>query len=124
MIKVTRNIWIPYIIFLVLVGGLLVIFIYLSALVPNEVFSQKKIQIIFILILIAPLLTQNTGNYLSLRFWKQTPVKFRILFINNLVLIILCYLIVCLVIVMFSINFLKSPIKQKIYAITKNSSNY
>ena len=39
---ITSNLWISYILVLVLLGGLLVIFIYVSLLVSNELFLKKS----------------------------------------------------------------------------------
>jgi NADH-ubiquinone oxidoreductase chain 6 len=37
------NFWVSYVLILVLLGGLLVIFIYVSLLAPNELFLKKNI---------------------------------------------------------------------------------
>ena len=49
-----RNLWVSYILILVILGGLLVIFIYISLLVSNEIFS-KKFTRVFILIILSSL---------------------------------------------------------------------
>nr|YP_009531190.1 NADH dehydrogenase subunit 6 [Ornebius fuscicerci]AXY63947.1 NADH dehydrogenase subunit 6 [Ornebius fuscicerci] len=42
------NFWYSYILFLIFLGGMLVIFIYMTSLTPNIMFSSQKINIIYI----------------------------------------------------------------------------
>lgn len=59
---ITSNLWLSYILILVLLGGLLVIFIYVSLLAPNELFKFKL-------------------NYLS---WLSILILFFLRFVFNL----------------------------------------
>ncbi len=113
----TSSAWLSYIIFLILVGGLLIIFIYLSALIPNEIFSFQKTCLIFFGSLLTPLFIEKK-IFSIFNTWKEIPLKFAQNHRNTLVILILIYILIRLFIVIFCTSSLKSPLKQKIYEIT------
>jgi len=61
--SINENFWFSYIIFLVFLGGILVIFIYITSLASNEIFSFSiKITSIFLTIFIFTLIITNLLN--------------------------------------------------------------
>lgn len=114
------SIWFSYILFLILVGGLLIIFIYLSALIPNEIFFSSPQFLYLALIFLSPIFysKKTTQSYSPL----DSPLNFRALMLEKNILWLLIYLLVTLVVSILLLNNLKTPLKQKIYApTTKNS---
>lgn len=114
--KIAPSSWLAYMLFLVFVGGLLVIFVYLSALIPNELFKTlKTAQLIFL----ATLLYSSFSLGKKLMRYEHSlspiPIKFRNIFINNVIILILIYLVIFLFVAINITRTLKSPIKQKIY---------
>jgi hypothetical protein len=116
--------WLAYVIFLIMVGGILIIFIYLSALVPNELFfTLSRIKFVFIPTLwiylfanISPSMPRTPNVLIS------PLLKFRHLRVDKTTIIVLIYLLLCIFVVIFLRNKLKTPIKIKTYDfITKNS---
>nr|YP_010586079.1 NADH dehydrogenase subunit 6 [Brachycentrus kozlovi]UZZ43815.1 NADH dehydrogenase subunit 6 [Brachycentrus kozlovi] len=45
----SQTFWMSYIMFLIFIGGLLVLFIYISSLIPNKILNFKKINIMTII---------------------------------------------------------------------------
>lgn len=109
--------WAAYVIFLIIVGGLLVVFSYVSSLIPNELFIFKKInrRLIYSLsiFLIAAcslifILEQNFSvkiNNLNI---------FGLFHFQKIILIILVYLLIALCVVVFFTNSFKYTFKNKI----------
>ena len=79
-----RTIWVSYTLILVLVGGLLVVFIYVALLASNELFEGITTKrILFVVILVSSVLfsafnfitielTRNSANQLELVKWGDT----------------------------------------------------
>nr|YP_009692251.1 NADH dehydrogenase subunit 6 [Anthonomus eugenii]QEH58456.1 NADH dehydrogenase subunit 6 [Anthonomus eugenii] len=61
------NYWFSYIIFLIMIGGMLVMFIYMTSLASNEKFIMPKFMLVFwfIMILILSLSMILSDNFLS-----------------------------------------------------------
>nr|QOL00852.1 NADH dehydrogenase subunit 6 [Phyllomimus sinicus] len=47
----TKTFWMSYILFLVFLGGMLVLFLYITSLAPNEKFSAPKLPLIIMIII-------------------------------------------------------------------------
>nr|QLY89899.1 NADH dehydrogenase subunit 6 [Ironoquia dubia] len=74
--------WMSYIMFLTFIGGLLVLFIYISSLTPNKIFilNYNKIIMIFLLIISVMFLMKIYPILLNL---EMTPLSNPMKFINN-----------------------------------------
>nr|UJG45251.1 NADH dehydrogenase subunit 6 [Nemotaulius punctatolineatus] len=74
--------WMSYIMFLTFIGGLLVLFIYISSLTPNKIFylNYKKIMLIFFLIILFTLFIQIQPILFNL---EMTPLSYSMKFINT-----------------------------------------
>lgn len=120
--SIQASIFIRYIIFLIIVGGLLVVFRYLSALIPNETFRQTSLLLI-VLVFRVRLITSiktlphfnNITNHLE---------NFSILQRNKLIIITLSYIILILCLVIRLSSYIKSPLKRNTYDFTKNAPYY
>lgn len=133
---ISSTFWFSYILFLVFIGGILILFIYISSLSPNEkiTFNSKiliKIFTIIIRILIFLLFDKSfwlltttneinkqdlltnliNENYINLSKLYETP--------NNLITILLIiYLLLTLVVVVKITNSFIGPLRQKTYEQT------
>jgi len=116
----SSSMWFFYITFLILIGGLLIVFIYLSAIIPNEIFLNKKVRLVFVFFSVIPIsfLYKNSPLLLSK---VDLPSKFSLLHMPKTLLLIFFYLIFVLTLVIYLSNILSTPLKQKIYDTTKNS---
>lgn len=122
----TNHRWAAYVIFLIIVGGLLVVFSYVSSLIPNELFIFKKINrrlaySLFIFIAVAySLIFALDQNFLT----KINNLNiFGLFHFQKIILIILVYLLIALCVVIFFTNSFKYTFKNKITYdfLTKNT---
>nr|QLY90159.1 NADH dehydrogenase subunit 6 [Micropterna lateralis] len=74
--------WMSYIMFLTFIGGLLVLFIYISSLTPNKIFylNYKKILLIFFIFLLILFFIQIQPILMNL---EMTPLSYLNKFINT-----------------------------------------
>lgn len=104
--------WLAIIIFLIFMGGLLVIFTYLSALVPNEVYF---LNIVWILLIINPLFT--------LKFWESKPLSNQNTTLSSIIRLnetsriyfFLLYLLLALIVTIILSQKIKNPLNQNRY---------
>ena len=111
-----RTMWVSYTLVLVLVGGLLVVFIYVALLASNELFERITTKrILFVVILSSGVLfstfnfftielTRNSANHLEyLRWGDTTPMQWLTAFysseLGSLTLFLAFYLLFTLIIV-------------------------
>ena len=117
--SIIENIWIIYIVFLIFLGGLLIIFVYLSALIPNEIIIIKNPLPILILlsIIIIIIRLRNPYNYNVL---DQNEIRrFSHEFRRTLLISIILYLLASLFSIIFLCEKRKSPAKSNSYDFTK-----
>lgn len=127
VIHFSHNSWIAYLIFLIFLGGLLIIFVYLSALIPNEVFSPSFSQSIssLLLIFLILLMCSNVRKLKTETSITKAVSEYSRLFYENIFLFIIIYLFVCLTTTMFITSKYKTPIKGFFYdKYTKNPPSY
>lgn len=109
-----ENRWLRYILFLIFLGGLLIIFIYLSALVPNEIFNPLR-----------PYAFLPLGGLLIRAYYFFSPnqkiesrarkiIEFRTNNLSTTIPLIITYLLIALCVAIFMCVHLKRPLKQNI----------
>nr|AXS65798.1 NADH dehydrogenase subunit 6 [Curculionoidea sp. 10 KM-2017] len=114
--KLMLNFWLSYMIMLVMIGGMLIIFIYMTSIASNEKFT---INLNFFLLLPLVLLNikfENSSN-LNLLFLKNQKIEFSMnkyfMFPNNLILIfIMIYLFITMLASTKICKFNKGPLRQ------------
>nr|YP_009499537.1 NADH dehydrogenase subunit 6 [Aegosoma sinicum]ASL05651.1 NADH dehydrogenase subunit 6 [Aegosoma sinicum] len=122
------NFWFSYILFLIMVGGMLILFIYMTSIASNEKFKFSfKLFIVFILFLVSLLalamLDYSFPNQFLLTYdlvsQDKTPLNYNSMtkFINtpasfNLTMIIV-YLLITLIMVVKITNIQYGPLRQK-----------
>nr|AYG93192.1 NADH dehydrogenase subunit 6 [Triops sp. EPP1] len=117
------NYWFSYTLFLVFLGGLLVLFIYISSLASNEMFQlNSKLTLLMTLVfssifILTTFLNKEPWNYLMLSKWNTLLTYQSILtnIFNNmnsqLMLFMVMYLLLCLLAVVNITKFDKSPLR-------------
>nr|YP_010164089.1 NADH dehydrogenase subunit 6 [Scopimera intermedia]QRK27404.1 NADH dehydrogenase subunit 6 [Scopimera intermedia] len=118
--------WFSYILFLVFLGGMLVLFIYVASLASNEVFlppSTIAILIIFIsvllsimLLLIDPIMNMSPSSLPNVSIQPSASTPFIISWIYNspsmmFTIFIVSYLLLMLIIVVKIVNLFKAPLR-------------
>nr|UAM91031.1 NADH dehydrogenase subunit 6 [Holotrichia niponensis] len=120
------NFWYSYILFLVMVGGMLVLFIYMTSIASNEkfTFSIKILLLVTFLVLIglfaiammdpyfsninnlAPMSLNSNNEYtLSLNKFFNAPL-------NMMMFLLIIYLLITLIAVVKIVNIKKGPLRQ------------
>nr|AWW91897.1 NADH dehydrogenase subunit 6 [Hemigrapsus penicillatus] len=117
--------WFSYILFLVFLGGMLVLFIYVASLASNESFSFSLLSFLFFLFITSmltfflawldPFITSlNSSTSSSLTYFISTP--FIINWVYNtpsmvFTIFIVSYLLLMLIIVVKIVNLFKGPLR-------------
>nr|YP_009045949.1 NADH dehydrogenase subunit 6 [Triops australiensis]CDR98445.1 NADH dehydrogenase subunit 6 [Triops australiensis] len=117
------NYWFSYTLFLIFLGGLLVLFIYISSLASNEMFQSSTKLILFLslmflmIFIMSNLLNEETWMNLDSFNWASN-MSYKNFFINiysdtnfQLVLFMMIYLLLCLLVVVNITKFDKSPLR-------------
>nr|YP_011021921.1 NADH dehydrogenase subunit 6 [Argas vulgaris]WQM44088.1 NADH dehydrogenase subunit 6 [Argas vulgaris] len=103
----TKTSWLPMILILLILGGMLVLFIYITSITPNKKFYYKKWGLIF---LIFPLLINTKMTFLN--FSKLNILLFNIDKNSYLLIFITVYLLLTLIAVMQLINSSIAPVRM------------
>nr|BDL61489.1 NADH dehydrogenase subunit 6 [Arcotheres sp. GK-2022] len=121
----TFSFWVSYILFLIFLGGMLILFIYIASLASNEYFSFS----IFNLILSSSIVTMlmfvlnftdqmffSTPTLISssLNFSMSTPLSINWIYntpLMNFTIFIILYLLLTLIVVVKIINLFKGPLR-------------
>nr|YP_010265182.1 NADH dehydrogenase subunit 6 [Cleistostoma dilatatum]UIP56974.1 NADH dehydrogenase subunit 6 [Cleistostoma dilatatum] len=117
--------WFSYILFLVFLGGMLVLFIYVASLASNESFSFTNslflpflitLSLSFILLFIDPMIISNSSSLSPSSFKNFTSTPFIISWIYNspsmmFTIFIVSYLLLMLIIVVKIVNLFKAPLR-------------
>lgn len=126
--------WFSYVLFLTFLGGLLVLFIYITRIASNEIFEFSSIKIIFIIIrlftitILFTIILYKKLNWLNFSFNYEINNFFeKYLFFNNenkinltklyneqtfiLIIIIIIYLFISLIIVIKITNISFGPLR-------------
>nr|UNY33508.1 NADH dehydrogenase subunit 6 [Lepidurus apus apus] len=117
------NYWFSYTLFLIFLGGLLVLFIYISSLASNELFKLNPYTLItglmisMLLMLIIYLNSENlwtnllTHTWMTLITYKTFLVKIYNPMLFQMMLFLISYLLLCLVVVVNITKFDSSPLR-------------
>nr|AET13040.1 NADH dehydrogenase subunit 6 [Bittacomorphella fenderiana] len=128
----TKTFWFSYILFLIFLGGMLVLFIYVTSLASNEMFSisMKMVSTFFfilsillmIMILIDPMLIKNffyNNEMLSIinmkSYFQEDTLNLNKLYnfpINFLTMMLINYLFLTLIAVVKITNIFYGPLRQ------------
>nr|UZC53686.1 NADH dehydrogenase subunit 6 [Ultragryllacris sp. 1 JL-2022a] len=129
---ISQSFWFSYILFLVFLGGMLVLFIYITSLASNEMFSIPTTSIISCLIItttiilmswsldstLATLITNNldmnSTNLTSINHWTETTLPLIKLYNNptNLnTLMLMLYLFLTLIAIVKITNIFYGPLR-------------
>lgn len=111
--------WFSYILFLVFLGGLIVLFVYITSLASNEIVWPKnktlKINFFVTLIFVAILILQFKNNNKILTNTFSVKTFFIDLYSINVILLVvfsIVYLLLTLVVVVKTANKNEAPIKS------------
>nr|YP_009493381.1 NADH dehydrogenase subunit 6 [Lyonetia clerkella]AWK29936.1 NADH dehydrogenase subunit 6 [Lyonetia clerkella] len=127
--------WFSYILFLTFLGGLLVLFIYMSSIASNEMFnfSYKNFYLIIMMMIILTMLmfffnkynlniTYNDNflnmNNMYLFFNNENKIKLSKIYNNNnflLMMILIIYLFIALVAVIKITNIFQGPLRSNLF---------
>nr|YP_009535664.1 NADH dehydrogenase subunit 6 [Gecarcoidea natalis]YP_010164079.1 NADH dehydrogenase subunit 6 [Gecarcoidea lalandii]AYJ22392.1 NADH dehydrogenase subunit 6 [Gecarcoidea natalis]QRK27381.1 NADH dehydrogenase subunit 6 [Gecarcoidea lalandii] len=121
----TYSFWFSYILFLVFLGGMLVLFIYVASLASNEPFIFKSyllfisffsISISFMFLLLDPFLIMNSTSLPTSSIKSLTSTPFIISWIYNtpsmaFTIFIISYLLLMLIVVVKIVNLFKGPLR-------------
>nr|YP_009995464.1 NADH dehydrogenase subunit 6 [Ochthebius salinarius]QNP09919.1 NADH dehydrogenase subunit 6 [Ochthebius salinarius] len=118
------NYWFSYILFLIMIGGMLVLFIYMTSVASNEKFKTNNKLIIFVLgmmflmflmMFLDKFIIMNNNinnfimfknNYLMLSKFYNNPS-------NSIMFLMIIYLFITLIAIVKITNFNMGPLRQK-----------
>nr|AVN67494.1 NADH dehydrogenase subunit 6 [Panchlora nivea] len=120
----SQSFWFSYVLFLIFLGGMLVLFIYVTSLASNEMFSMST-KLIITILLMTPLLMwmmksmyTNIQNQESMNFYiMNNSTNFPLIklynFPTNIITIMLAlYLFLTLIVVVKITNIFEGPLRQ------------
>nr|YP_009995269.1 NADH dehydrogenase subunit 6 [Ochthebius remotus]QNP09659.1 NADH dehydrogenase subunit 6 [Ochthebius remotus] len=118
------NFWFSYILFLVMIGGMLVLFIYMTSIASNEKFKINTNLILFIMLFmllsIMLMLTDNFlynltsfNKYIMINSEYYTLSKFYNMPSNTIMFMLIIYLLITLIAIVKITNFKMGPLRQK-----------
>nr|YP_009002409.1 NADH dehydrogenase subunit 6 [Henosepilachna pusillanima]AHH30004.1 NADH dehydrogenase subunit 6 [Henosepilachna pusillanima] len=129
LIGMMYNFWYSYILFLILIGGLLILFIYMTSIASNEKFKTNFYLILsFSLIIFSTMMNLiktnfNINNYLYKNMLTNqntstnflTLSKFMIFPQNKIFLITILYLLISMIAAIKICKFNYGPLRQMLY---------
>lgn len=121
LISITRNTsWITIVIFLIIIGGILILFIYIRRVAGNEKFTNNyKTSFIVILILMLPLeelINEININEFQNRYINNESITFIKIYNKktiNITLIIFIYMYLTIIVVTKIVKIHKGPLRSK-----------
>nr|AXS65488.1 NADH dehydrogenase subunit 6 [Silvanidae sp. KM-2017] len=112
------NPWLPYILFMIMVGGLMVLFMYMTSVASNEKFkfSAKTTTMASIMVMIT-IMMWSPNKILPSQTLKLNEPLFLTKFItppnNNMFILMIIYLLITLVATIKIMGINSSPLRQK-----------
>nr|YP_009731828.1 NADH dehydrogenase subunit 6 [Macrophthalmus pacificus]QHR85466.1 NADH dehydrogenase subunit 6 [Macrophthalmus pacificus] len=125
--------WFSYILFLIFLGGMLVLFIYMSSLAPNEIFFSTDLFFFFLLLVSLltlaslfydPILSSFSHMSLPLstfNYFSSTPLTINWIYNSPSMIFTIftvSYLLLVLIIIVKIINLFKGPLRLLTYVHT------
>nr|AVN68255.1 NADH dehydrogenase subunit 6 [Rhabdoblatta sp. RHA] len=120
----TQSFWFSYILFLIFLGGMLVLFIYVTSLASNEMFSMSM-KLMLVMTLFLPvlallywtlypyLLNQETSHFMNINNITNLPLIKLYNYPTSIITIMLAsYLFLTLIAVVKIINIFKGPLRH------------
>nr|AXS66068.1 NADH dehydrogenase subunit 6 [Curculionoidea sp. 26 KM-2017] len=116
--KLNNNFWFSYILFLILIGGLMILFIYMTSIASNEKFKLSLKLLLFSVIIASiaafqfhafPFFNMNNFLYLSPLPAINKTINSNMMISFNLIII---YLLVCLIAVTNLTKSTSGPLRQ------------
>nr|QNP10003.1 NADH dehydrogenase subunit 6 [Ochthebius lederi] len=118
------NFWYSYILFLIMIGGMLVLFIYMTSIASNEKFKMNLnliyIIIIFMFFMMMMMMTDKFFNEIMLfnKFMLDNSKYFMLSKFYNtpsnmIMFLLIIYLLITLIAVVKITNFKMGPLRQK-----------
>nr|UGS80279.1 NADH dehydrogenase subunit 6 [Notolachesilla sp. GRA1sp1LA] len=123
-----KSFWFMYILILIFIGGMLIMFIYMTSILPNEKFKLFKNMIMhFMFLIVTMLLCMLLSNMLIMNFPSMSLINFlnmnENILMNNTIKIfnsssmfilisLVSYLFYCMIIIIKIINFLQGPLRK------------
>nr|YP_009691884.1 NADH dehydrogenase subunit 6 [Nortia carinicollis]QEG58677.1 NADH dehydrogenase subunit 6 [Nortia carinicollis] len=120
--------WFSYIMFLIMVGGMLILFIYMTSVASNEKFEMSKMMITIIIIMMmtimTTLLSDQFFSYLDMKNHEMsqnnkmnlmTMTKFMSQPASMIMTLTIFYLLITLIMVVKITNIQYGPLRQKFY---------
>nr|YP_010478192.1 NADH dehydrogenase subunit 6 [Nesophrosyne sp. 295 GMB-2012]UVI59636.1 NADH dehydrogenase subunit 6 [Nesophrosyne sp. 295 GMB-2012] len=120
MANILTTAWIPMIMFLMLIGGLLILFVYMSSIVPNEKFTTNILMIItpalvFMMplegVVIEPLMNENLLSTMLIDNISMIKMYNKKTFIITVFMFM--YLLLSMIVVTKIVKIFKGPLRSK-----------
>nr|YP_010449536.1 NADH dehydrogenase subunit 6 [Anelytra multicurvata]UTU96096.1 NADH dehydrogenase subunit 6 [Anelytra multicurvata] len=124
--------WFSYVLFLVFLGGMLVLFIYITSLASNEMFSLPiKFTLLILLMISATFIISliydhswqlNINDDMTSTFITATPLHMESNYLltklynnpsSSITLMLVCYLLLTLIVIVKITNIFYGPLRQK-----------
>nr|ARA91005.1 NADH dehydrogenase subunit 6 [Hishimonoides recurvatis] len=119
MTTISTTSWMPMIMFLMLIGGLMILFMYMSSIASNEKFSPNIFAFLTMLILILPfenMLTEELmQDKLESIIVKESMSMMKIYNVKTMMITVMLflYLLLCMIAVMKILKIYKGPLRSK-----------
>nr|YP_010035489.1 NADH dehydrogenase subunit 6 [Melanotus cribricollis]QQQ88071.1 NADH dehydrogenase subunit 6 [Melanotus cribricollis] len=125
---ISHNFWFSYILFMIMIGGMLVLFIYMTSVASNEKFLySNKIMIMFMMMIfmaifiqmVDPFIPYQTSSNIDMMLASTNPMfqlslnKYINLPSNWIMVTLIIYLLVTLIAVVKITNITYGPLRQK-----------
>nr|ALO76761.1 NADH deshydrogenase subunit 6 [Acmaeodera sp. RUGACM01] len=121
------NSWFSYILFLIMVGGMLVLFIYMTSVASNEKFKYSNKNMMLTAFFMIPVMTtmifpEKLQNFLWSKqdtimmnetMWKMSFTKFFMFPASMIMIMLMIYLLVALITIVKITNISHGPLRQK-----------
>nr|ASM41806.1 NADH dehydrogenase subunit 6 [Stictoleptura succedanea] len=124
----TYNFWFSYILFLIMIGGMLILFIYMTSVASNEKFkfSYKLLLLLMMTLMIMFLFNfidlyfnyinlniYDLNNQIQLKFYNLSMIKFMNWPNNLIIFMMITYLLITLIAVVKITSIKHGPLRQK-----------
>nr|AYW52178.1 NADH dehydrogenase subunit 6 [Anthicidae sp. 1 ACP-2013] len=123
--KFCINYWFSYILFLILIGGMLILFMYMTSIASNEKFKPNMKFIVITPIMLSTLLFPETWKFMSntpimkhikieaLNNLEMSMIKFIHLPLNMILMFMILYLLLTLIAIVKITNMSSGPLRPK-----------